>query len=264
MECKLYLVTARRGEKSYMKDLFVSPPFRVVSVGQLESDGGAYLMVMSTSPGILDGDSYHLDIRVEEGARLQLQSQSYQRLFQMEGRATQEMHITLGPNASFSQVPYPIVPHTNSSFHSMSRVEMADGCTFLQSEIITCGRKHHGEAFCFREFHNRVEVYHEGRLLLKDNVWLIPSQMPLLGLGLLEGFTHQGTLICLNTRKVSVSKQVELIYEQLSEEKEIEFGISLTQTEGFVLRLLGQGGEQLYRCFRQVQELMWRVDSNTN
>ena len=71
MDSKLQIVTGCRDGKSYLKDVFVNPPFRVVPVGQLKKDGGAYLMMTSSSPGILSGDHYFMEVLVEENARLQ-------------------------------------------------------------------------------------------------------------------------------------------------------------------------------------------------
>lgn len=257
MDCRLKITAGYRAGKSYMKDVFVSPPFRVVPVGQTMSDDAAYLMVMSSSPGILDGDHYDLHVEVEENARLQLQSQSYQRLFTMEGGASQQMQIVLNDNSSFAYVPHPIVPHANSTFRSIAKVEMGENCHLLMSEIITCGRKHHGEVFRFRHFQNLVEIWHRNRLILKDNVLLQPDLMQLGAMGQLEGYTHQGTLMYINTKKLSVDDLIEQFQEMLDGEPDMQCGISRIQRDGFVVRCLGNGGEQIYDCFQRIQNHVW-------
>ncbi len=240
-----------------MKDVFVSAPFRVVPVGQTKSDNAAYLMIMSSSPGILNGDRYDLRVKVEENARLQLQSQSYQRLFHMDGEATQLMQIELADNSGFSFVPHPVVPHKNSTFKSITKVEMGTNCAFLMSEIITCGRKLHGEVFAFKHFQNLIEIRHQNRLIFKDNVLLQPNLMPLSSIGILEGFTHQGTIAYINTANEPVGDMIELFFEMMQLESDIQFGISRIQHHGFVLRCLGQGAEQVFDCFQRIQNLIW-------
>lgn len=257
MDCKLKITAGYRAGKSYMKDVFVSPPFRVVPVGQTMSDDAAYLMVMSSSPGILDGDHYDLHVEVEENARLQLQSQSYQRLFTMVGGASQQMQIVLNDNSSFAYVPHPIVPHADSTFRSIAKVEMGENCDLLMSEIITCGRKHHGEVFRFRHFQNLVEIRHQNRLILKDNVLLQPDLMQLGAMGQLEGYTHQGTLMYINTQKLPVDDLIEQFQEMLDGEPDMQCGISRIQRDGFVVRCLGNGGEQIYDCFQRIQNHVW-------
>ncbi len=244
-----------------MRSLYTSPPFRVVSVGQLARDKSAYMMIMSTSPGVLSGDRYTMDFRVEAGASLQLKSQSYQRLFDMDAQAHQTVRIKLEEGARFSQVSHPIVPHRNSAFFSSTEVEMAENSSVLLSEIITCGRKLHGEMFEFREFMGSVTVRHNQELRLKDRVWLSPKTMPLLQMGLLEGMTHQGTMIYQTTTNQDIENIIESIYELLSEQAGLKFGISRSHYSGFVIRLLGEGGELLFEALQKVQDFMWNLES---
>ena len=121
MECRLDIVAGYKEGKSFVKNLYVGKPFRVVSVGQRKLDNKLYQMTMTSSPGILNGDEYILNIDVEDNAALQLQSQSYQRLFNKDDEATQKLTINIHNNASFAYVPYPVVPHENSNFKSSKR-----------------------------------------------------------------------------------------------------------------------------------------------
>ncbi len=217
------------------------------------------MMQMSTSPGVLSGDRYDIEYVVESGARLHLASQSYQRLYDMDGEAQQSVSVTIGDGAHFSQVPHPIVPHRNSAYSSHTQVRMGEGSTFMQSEIITCGRRHHGEEFLFRNFSNSVEIYDlDGRRLrLKDRVWLNPQQMPLQGCGLLEGWTHHGTLIFQSTQSGDQREAIEQIYREFESSTDILFGISATHYNGFVVRILGSGGEPIFEIFTKIEQMMW-------
>ncbi len=258
MEARIKLIIAQREGRSYPLSLYVTPPFRVVSVGQLRHDGAAYLMQMSTSPGILNGDDYQIDISLLPHTRLQMKSQSYLRIFDMDSSATQHITIDVGDDAHFSQVSHPIVPHRNSSFTSSTRVKLGENSSFVQSEIITCGRKFHGEEFEFREFSNSVEVRSKGVLRLKDRVWLNPTTTPLRSCGLLEGFTHQGTFVFQTTCKDNNAAEcIEHIHTLLSSIEDIDYGISKSYYSGFIIRVLGTSGETLYNSFLEIQEYLW-------
>ena len=257
MVSTLKIEVEERDGQSFLRDAYVNQPFRIVPVGQYKSDGASYLMIMSSSPGILSGDAYDIQVNVKQNARLQLQSQSYQRLFNMEGSASQIMTVKMHKGTSFSYVPHPVVPHENSTFKSINKITIDDDCDLTISEIITCGRKHSGEAFKYAHFQNLVEVYHHQRLILKDNVLLKPEIMPLEAMGLLEGFTHQGTLIYLNTRNQDVEDQIEYFFKELEGLTDVSFGISSIQAKGFVIRILGNGGEQMFDFFRKVQSVLW-------
>ncbi len=253
----LKIEVEERDGQSFLRDAFVNQPFRIVPVGQYKSDGASYLMIMSSSPGILSGDAYDIQVNVKENARLQLQSQSYQRLFNMEDSASQIMTVNMQKGTSFSYVPHPVVPHEDSTFKSHNLITMDDDCDLTISEIITCGRKHSGEAFKYAHFQNLIEVYHHDRLILKDNVLLKPEIMPLESMGLLEGFTHQGTLIYLNTRDEDVEDKIEYFFKELEGLADVSFGISALQAKGFAIRILGNGGEQMFDFFRKVQSVLW-------
>lgn len=261
MISQLTIIAGFKGGRSYLKDTFFTRPFRVANVGQYKTDDDLYLMVMSSSPGLLDNDQYDISIKMEADTRLQLQSQAYQRLYNMQEGATQKITIVLEPGSAFSYVPHPVVPHQNSKFKSHTIVHLQEDCELLLSEIITCGRKHSGEVFRFTYFQNLTEIYDRQKLVLKDNILLQPQQVPPHTIGQWEGYTHQGTLMYLNTGAKPAQAYLDKLERMLGEEKGISYGLSEIAANGFVLRLLGNGGEQLFNCFKRVQEALWSNNS---
>lgn len=257
MICSLNVAVGNRQGRSYLKDAYVTQPFRIVPVGQHREDHASYLMIMSSSPGILSGDEHRIMVHVEENSKLQLQSQSYQRLYNMEAQASQSIRVFMEKNSAFSFVSHPVVPHENSTFYSNNEFYLSDNCSFMFGEIITCGRKHSGEAFKYAHFQNMTRVYHNGKLILKDNVLLKPALMPLHSMGLLEGYTHQGTFVFINTGNLPIKEITGHLQEQLENQEGVEAGISLLQAGGLVIRVLGNGGEQLYNFFQRVQAYIW-------
>ncbi|WP_326984573.1 urease accessory protein UreD [Chryseobacterium sp. MYb264] len=262
MDSRLSIIAGFKGGKSYVKDLYVSLPFRVVSVGQRKEDNKLYQMVMSSSPGILDGDHYHLDVSLEQGSSLQLQSQSYQRLFNMKDKAVQELNVLMEDETSFAYVPHPIVPHEDSNFKSHAKIHIGKNSQIIISEIITCGRKHYGEVFKLKRFQNLMEIYHENKLIVKDNVLIQPDLIPINSIGNLEGYTHQGTLIFYSTKSdVEKDHLIETIVQSAEQFKEeMEVGVSAMEESGFVVRALGHGGEVMYNFFLHVQEILWDLN----
>jgi urease accessory protein len=264
MDSHLNIIAGFKSGKSYIKDLYVSLPFRCVSVGQRKDDNKLYQMIMSSSPGILDGDHYHLDISLEKGASMQLQSQSYQRLFNMKDEALQEINILMDDETSFAYVPHPVVPHEDSNFKSKAKINIGKNSQIIISEIITCGRKHYGEVFKLKRFQNLMEIYHDNKLIIKDNVLIQPDLIPINIIGNLEQYTHQGTLIFYSTKEnVEKDELIQTIIDHSEQFKdEMKIGVSAMEENGFVVRALGHGGEVMFNFFLYVQEILWDLDKN--
>lgn len=257
MLSSLEITLAQRDGKSYLKEAYVTQPFRVVPVGQYKRDAAAYLMIMSSSPGLLDRDEHQIKIHLAADTKLQLQTQAYQRLFQSRTGSSQTTQIEMKDGAVFSFVPHPVVPQQASSFKSHNQVKMGTNCHFLLSDIVTCGRKLTGEIFEFQNFQNVTEIQTNGKLVYKDNVVLRPKLMKFDQLGMLEGYTHQGTLVYLNTASYSVDEWIEVFYNRYQDRAGLAFGISKLGVTGLIIRILGNGGEELFEIFQDIQSDLW-------
>ncbi|WP_161596740.1 urease accessory protein UreD [Chitinophaga vietnamensis] len=255
---RLTINSGFKNGRSYLKDTFFTRPFRVANISEHRRDPALYLMVMSSSPGILDGDHYDIEITVETHSRLLLQSQSYQRLFNMQRGAQQEQRITLQEGSVFSYVQHPVVPHENAIFKGRNVIRLADHCRLTFGEILTCGRKHSGEVFRYRQFHNITTVYHHDQLLIKDNLLLQPQLLPMAAIGQMEGYTHQATLLHVDTGEGVSEQMADELHALLENEKDIALGISRPHASSLVIRILGHGGEQLFRCLQQVEKYCWQ------
>lgn len=261
MISELKIATGNRSGITYLQECYYTRPFKIADVGVNKADPALYLMLMTASPGMLDGDHYRISITVNEDTRMQLQTQAYQRLYNMQTGAAQQMQVRLCKGSTFSYVPHPLVPHTGASFEGHTRIDVEEDCRLVWGEIITCGRKLCGEAFRFKRLHSVTELFFRGRLLLKDNLLLEPARIPVAAPGQLEGFSHQATLICCDTGRgtAALAALAERLLEELAPEPELAYGISQAAGPALVLRILGQGGEQLLGCLRKLEKVLWQT-----
>lgn len=228
-------------------------PFKVANITEDKSSPLLQLMLMSSSPGILDGDEYNLEIKVAAESSLSLQTQSYQRLYNMKSGASQQMCVDVANGGAFYFVPHPSVPHKASSFFSKNIIRLSTGCRLLWGEVITCGRKESGEEFLFSKFQSITEIFLEKKLVVKENVVITPLLSNVHAIGQLEGYTHQAMLLFLD-ENVDIKFLIENITGLLSGIKNIEFGISAAAVNGFTLRLLGYKAEQLYDILKLISK----------
>ncbi len=255
LKAKLYIETATRNERTFLKSSFCTPPFKLADVTEDRSSKDLKLMIRSSSPGVLDGDEYEIKISIAENSSLQVTTQSYQRLFHMKGSATQTMDVEMKNGSSFTYLPHPCVPHQGSSYFSKNKIHIANGCRLLWGEVISCGRKLNGEIFCFTSFHSLTQIFKNGKLVVKENLLLQPLQSSLTGIGQMEGFSHQATLLFIDETCV-VNSLVEMLRESLKLPDNIAFGVTALPVNGVLVRLLGGGAEQLFALLNAIHLLL--------
>jgi len=247
MKSDVAVRVAVRDGTSYLASSYFTPPFKVANITE-DKNGPLHLMLMCSSPGVLDRDRQTIRVEVEANGRLQLMTQSYQRLFQMKDGASQSMEVRLGRGASFCWLPHPCVPHAESIFSGRNKVYLSEGCELIWGEVVTCGRKLRGEVFALSSYHVRTEVFVRERLALVENIVLRPSVLPVGAMGQMEGFTHQASLLYVGGR----SERVE---GWLAGIEGIVYGVSEGPLNSLVVRMLGNKAEQLYDCLKAIAKL---------
>jgi urease accessory protein len=254
MHCEVRIRVAVRNGMSYLASSYFTPPLKVADVSEDRSSGELHLMLMSSSPGVLDGDVISIVVDVEAGGSLRLGTQSYQRLFRMLQGAAQGMEVRVGHGGSFCWLPHPCVPHAHAIYKATNRVFLSAGCRLVWGEILTCGRKLNGEVFGFSKYHVRTEVYVGEQLALIENVCLQPGLRPVEGLGQMEGFTHQGSLLYIGDGLVQKRAEAETC---LSGVADIIYGISEGPASSLVIRILGNKAEPLYDMLKEVARCLF-------
>ncbi|MEO6719721.1 MAG: urease accessory protein UreD [Ferruginibacter sp.] len=255
MISRLNIQAAVKADRTYLKNVFFTTPFKIANITENRKARQLKLMLMSSSPGILDGDQYQIKIDLDTGSSVQLLTQSYQRLFNMKESATQSMEVNMAAGSSFFYLPHPAVPHKQSSFSATNKIYLATRCSLILGEILTCGRKLNGEVFLFSKYHSITEIYLENKLVVKENLLIQPALTNVNAIGQLEGFTHQASLIYLDEQALDVELSKSL-QGFLGGQNNIMFGITKAPVKGLIIRLLGQKAEQLYDCLVKMGEMI--------
>ena len=193
----LHITTGWKDNRTFLSNSYCTPPFKLADVTEDASRRKLQLMMMTSSPGVLDGDQYHLRIELGEHSDVSLKTQSYQRLFEMKKGARQVTEIFLGESSRFVYLPQPVVPHQNANFSTINNIHLSGQSTLMLGEVLTPGRQLNGEVFSFTRYHSTTQVYLDNRLIVKDNLLLEPAARPVGGMGLLEGYTHQASFLVI-------------------------------------------------------------------
>ena len=255
MKAHVNIQTAERNGITCLHQSYCTPPFKVANITEDKKAGPLHLMLMSSSPGILDEDDYQIKINIDEGCHLQLHTQSYQRLFNMKKGATQCMEVEVQKNASFVYIPHPTVPHEQASFTARNKIYLQHNSRLIWGEILTCGRKLNGEQFCFAKYHSITDIYHNNRLVIKENLLIQPALVNVHGIGQWEGHSHQASMIiCDNAEAIHSAN--DSLYNYLQQQSDITFGISAVAQGALVIRILGYRAEQLFNCLLALAALL--------
>ena len=251
MISEVTIITSLRNGKTILANAYASQPFKLADITEDWSDKTLHLMLMSSSPGVLDNDRYKIKIELKNGSLVELYTQSYQRLFQMKTGATQEIDVVMEKDSSFIFLPQPCVPQEKSVFSGKNKIYLTEDCFFIWGEVLTCGRKLNGEVFRLSSYHIETEIFLSGKLVVRENLFIAPGFLDINVIGQLEGYTHQASLTCICGRE-QLTELIDCIRELLSDEKNIAFGVSALSVNGFIVRILGEKAEQLYLMLKLI------------
>ncbi|WP_278034284.1 urease accessory protein UreD [Flavobacterium nitratireducens] len=237
-----------------LKSVFFNTPFKVVDIREDKKKPLLELILMSSSPGVLDGDELYFEYILNENSQLEITTQSFQRLFTMEKGAFQETKVLIKENAFLSYLPHPSVPHKGSDFKSNNTIYLEKNASVLWGEIFTCGRKLKGEVFEFTKMQSLTKVYQEDKLVFFENLYLNPSEFNPINLGQLEGFTHQLSLFFLH-QSIDVKKMKSEL-DLFLKDKNCVFGISEAPANGLVIKILYNKAEKLMSWMKEITKII--------
>ncbi len=262
MISKINISTAVEDCRTRLKDSFYNAPYKVVHYGTTQAAEHLALIIMSASPGILDGDRLEIDIDVREGSRFKLFTQSFNKLHPMKSGASQEMVLTLAKDVVFQYIPHPVIPFERSVFENRNTLHIHAGSTLIWGDIISSGRVHSGESFGFTSYRNNTRVFFDDKPEIFDNQLIIPSQQPVQSLLFYEGYTHQATLLYVSEKASDLKLELDEILT--GRYSEIEFGFSQCSDHGVVIRALGNDGELMYDWLVTMGRLCWEFTVSDN
>ena len=273
----LHIDVSSRDSSSYLKDCFFTAPYKIMKPFPIKN-GGIQIMLQTASAGVMDGDQSEFEFRIEEGAKLEFVSQSYEKLHPMtkEG-ASRKTRITVEKNSEFIYYPLPVIPFANSDFENDTCVELEENATFKMVEILTCGRYGSGERFEYSAYKSRVQITRDKRMVYYDNTCFIPKLFDMNGMGMFEGYTHLCNIFLSKSVEDGLRVEDESCEEAMSQVEVdsrngdirqvdrisqirriinsynyIDGGVSLLNEGDIAVRILGKRAQVLEECAKEI------------
>ena len=253
MNSSLFLETDFINGKTEIKDVYFTAPYKIMS--PFMEGSHMEVMLMSSSAGLLGGDSLTAEMNFGEQSDVTFVSQSYDKVFNTRDmRAEKNIHIYIGKDAKVKYMPYPVIPFANSNYISENIVHIHPGAKFFYSDIFTCGRTGMGERFLMKRFESRTKIFVGEQLDFADHTLISTKILKYDTLGMWSDYTHNG-MAYIHTGS---EDENEILIEKIrnkSENTGLLNGVSKTG-KGFSLRTLGNSGEKIFEFYQTIANML--------
>jgi urease accessory protein len=197
----LSIHAARIGDRTRLLSLRCEPPLQVLRAAYTEPElpGLAAVTICSPAGGVLQGDRLCIEVVVDAGAQLRLETQSATRLYAMpDASASGQVSLKVGPGAFLEYVPDPLIPFANACYRQESQWEVDESATLIVGEVVTAGREARGEKTSYRWVESVTDARRPGgQALFSDACVLIPNGAQQLGF--LGDYVAIGSLFVVST-----------------------------------------------------------------
>ncbi|RKP51523.1 urease accessory protein UreD [Cohnella endophytica] len=212
--------------------------------------------LMNPGGGYVSGDRYRIEIQVGEQAQMLLTTQSSTKIYKMVASpAFQETTIVLEKDSYLEYMPDPIIAYQNAQYRQHTLIRMKRGSALLYSDIVTPGWSIDGSLFRYNGLQLKTIVYFEEELVVLDHLQLRPDAHEVRGLGLLEGYTHFGSMLVVGEK--ATSDFIELVSDRLDTYSGCcRIGVSALVLPGFTVRVLASSTQQIEAVFETCQRFV--------
>ncbi|MHC0038506.1 urease accessory protein UreD [Pseudoneobacillus sp. C159] len=252
----LYLEAEKRKGKTIAKNVYFHGAFKVMRPIYHDQSGQPCYYILNPGGGYLDGDRYRLKITLDKEAQMTLTTQSATKVYKTPtGYAYQEMEIYLGAGSYLEYLPDPLIAYRDARYKQKNVINMEKGAVLLYTDIITPGWSPDGERFSYSQLQLLNEIYLDDELVAFDHINLQPANRKMNSIGLLEGFSHIGSLIVIGEK--TSPELLDRIYDSLPTTKQdYKIGLSQLPVPGFTIRILANSTQLIESIILKCHQLI--------
>lgn len=191
------LAVSARGAVTGLADLHQRDPLSL----RLPTPGRGDIMeacVITTSGGIVGGDSLSLEIAAGAGSRLRAYPQAAEKIYRSLGPESRiDLRLTAGRGSWLEWLPQETILFEGARLRRHNRLDFDDGARIMAGEMLVFGRRASGETLTQGLLHDAWRVYRDGRLCWADAFRLsgemaaaLASRACLAGVGAAASFLY--------------------------------------------------------------------------
>ncbi|OCA84111.1 urease accessory protein UreD [Bacillus sp. FJAT-27225] len=252
----LHLDAEDRKGKTVAKKVYFQGAYKVMRPIYHDESGQACYYILNPGGGYLDGDRYQIKISLDKQARLTLTTQSATKIYKTPNtHAYQETEINLKEGSYLEYIPDPLIGYRNARYKQKNVIYMEKGAKLLYSDIITPGWSPDGERFSYDMLQLFNEIYMENELVVYDHIKLNPVLQNMEELGLMEGYSHLGSMIVIDEK--ADKNLLDRLYQSIdTNSKDYKVGMSSLQVTGFTIRVLANTTQMIERIFSDFHHII--------
>lgn len=254
----MQLAFEARGDRTVLRERRFTLPLQALEPMDL-GDGGATLLLLNPTGGLLAGDRLHTRIALGPGSAVCLSTPSATRVYRSPGpAAVQHVAIEIGRGASLEWVPDHLIPSPGARLHQSTEIALGDEATLLHLDAWAVGRAARGEAWSFDLLDSRLTVRDESGLLLRERS-VLSGGLPRHGLGGTEGFAYVATFVAARPGRLEWDGLARALHEAAhAVGGGVRAGVTTLGRGGIIARVLcpsapalRSGVEALWTCCRR-------------
>ncbi len=251
----LHTVRDSRGRTriSHLEQRF---PLRTTSLMYLEATdpGMAHAYLQNPSGALFDGDHHEMQVRVGDGCRLHLTTQSATRIARSAGSGTsQRTHFDVADGSYLEHVPDALVPMAGAVLRQETTVRLTRKARYLGVELLSPGRLAHGERFAYETTRLSTQVDRDDGACCRDTIQLTPGLESPSRPGILAANLHCATVLAIGPPELSAPLLAALAPIAAQQSDVLGAASALPDELGVMVRLLA---EQVGRLRQLVQDLV--------
>jgi urease accessory protein len=235
---RLHLAFVRRGDRTVLTERRFTLPLQALDPVDLDGSGGATLMLLNPTGGVVGGDVLETRVSLGPGARVCLTTPAATRIYRSAGApAEQRFTATVAQDAVLEYLPDHLIPSPGARLRQTTEIALDRGATLLLSDAWAVGRLARGERWRFDELDLALTIRDDGKVVLRERSRLCGP--PRDGLGGTEGLGYVATFVAAapdGDRWDALARDLHQVLADL--QGGARFGVSALGRGGVLARLL--------------------------
>lgn len=243
------LTIIKKGDKYKAETAYFTGIAKLARALYLDTEGVPCYYLMQLGGGYVENERFRTFVHMKENSRAVVTTQAATKVYKCLNNlpSYQQNEFILDENSALEYISDSVILYKDAMFRQETNINMKDNSTLVYTDGITSGWSPDGEKFKYSNVQMKLKLYMNDKPILLDNLKLDPRIDDLNALGFMEGYKNYSSLIVID--KTIDMKMITFLRNEIKElDLDIRFGISKLETNGFVLRVLGNLTQSIERA----------------